>query len=167
MTASIASLTAVARLLSPASPITTSATPMQSWSAIQGNVLSAVSAKLGMSQSDLTAALKTGKSMTAVASAAGVSASDLTATIQSVLVESNLPVGVGLGTMAHRMADNVNNSFIADSPTTAATARTTSAAGLGIDTSAVSSVRVGSLSLSSDEVSMLLGTSTPHLDTYL
>jgi hypothetical protein len=164
MTASISSLTALARLLSTDSPTTPHPQPMLSWSAIQGNVLTAVSARLGMSQSDLTAALRTGKSMTALAATAGVSSTDLTATIQSVLVESNLPASVGLGTMATRMANNVNNHFIANAPKIAQSASTPT---LGIDTSAVNRVKLGSLSLNSDKVSTLLGTSARTLNTYL
>ena len=177
MTASISSLTATADLLgwSTASTATgPAAVSMPSWGDVRGGVLSAVSSKLGITQADLTAQLKTGKSMADIATAAGVSTSDLTATIQTSLEASGLPAGINFATMATRMANNKNNASIEDGPATAptttapASTTTSSSSGLGIDTSAVDSVTVGGLSLSSDEVSMLLGTSTGStLDAYL
>ncbi|BEP14569.1 hypothetical protein acdb102_28800 [Acidothermaceae bacterium B102] len=178
MTASISSLTATADLLgwSAASSATAPATvTMPSWGDVRGGVLSAVSSKLGITQADLTAQLKTGKSMADIATAAGVSTSDLTATIQTSLEASGLPSGINFATMATRMANNKNNASIEDGPaTTATTAPATTStpssttSGRGIDTSAVDSAMIGGLSLSSNEVAMLLGTSTGStLDAYL
>ena len=182
MTASITALSQVSSLLgwspttSASSSSSASSSTMPSWSEVRTGVLSAVSTKLGISQSDLTSQLKTGKSMADIATAAGVSSSDLTATIQGSLEQSGLPAGINFATMATRMANNVNNASLDDDPTaasTAAAAAATAAANstgsaLGIDTSSLSDVNVGGLSLDASEVSMLLGGNTGNsLDTYL
>ena len=180
MTASITALSQVSSLLgwstTTSAASSTSTSTMPSWSDVRSGVLSAVSTKLGISQSDLTAQLKTGKSMADVATAAGVSTSDLTATIQGSLETSGLPAGINFATMANRMANNVNNASIDDEPSAAATAAaaaatkaaTSTTSALGIDTSSVSDVNVGGTSLDSSEISVLLGGSTgSSLDTYL
>jgi hypothetical protein len=169
MTQSISSLTALASILSDSSTQATASTPIPSWSDVRGGVLSAVSGELGISQSDLTTQLKSGKSMSQIATAAGISSSDLTATIQGALAQSGLPSGVNLATMATRMANNVNNASIDDDPPAAAASTTTSttSSGLGIDTSTLSDVNMGGVSLDSSEISMLLGSSGSSLDTYL
>jgi hypothetical protein len=177
MTASISSLTALSGLLGwPASSTSTSATTttVPSWSDVRSGVLSAVSTKLGISQSDLTTQLKTGKSMSQIATAAGVSSEDLTSTIEGALAQSGLPSGINFAAMATRMANNVNNASIDDSPATAAASTTPTtasstagAAPLGIDTSALLDANVGGLSLDPSEVSVLLGGAGSNLDTYL
>jgi hypothetical protein len=180
MTASISSLTALSGLLGwPASSTSTSATTttVPSWSDVRSGVLSAVSTKLGISQSDLTTQLKTGKSMSQIATAAGVSSEDLTSTIQGALEQSGLPSGVNFATMATRMANNVNNASIDDGPASASStgsgstpsgSTTSGSASLGIDTSSLLEGSVGGgLTLDSSELSVLLGNSGGTLDTYL
>lgn len=165
MTASISSLTALSGLLGWPTTAATNA-PMTSWSALRNTVLTAVSDKLGMSATDLTAQLKTGKSMAQVASAAGVSKNDLALTIEGTLAQSDLPAGVNLATMANGMANNVNNASLDYQPP-APTATPTAGGSLGIDTSALQDVRLGGLSLDSSEITMLFGSRGSTLDSYL
>jgi hypothetical protein len=180
MTASITSLTALSSLLGwPSTTSTaTAATTLPSWSDVRSGVLSAVSTQLGISQSDLTAQLRTGKSMAQIAAAAGVSSNDLTSTIEGALEQSGLPSGINISAMATRMANNVNNASLDDDPTTAPTSTTsttsstsgaasTAGSSLGIDTSALTDANVGGLTLDSSEISVLLGGSGSNLDTYL
>jgi hypothetical protein len=167
MTASISSLNALSSLLGWTATSASDA-PMASWSTIRNDVLTAVAGKLGISGSDLATQLKTGKSMAQVASAAGVSSNDLAVTIQGALVQSNLPAGVNLATMATGMANNVNNASLDYQPSTAATP--SPAAGStshGIDTSALRDVNLGGLSLDSSEITLLFGSRGSTLDGYL
>jgi hypothetical protein len=171
MTASISSLNALSSLLGWTATSASDA-PMASWSTIHNDVLTAVAGKLGISGSDLATQLKTGKSMAQVASAAGVSSNDLAVTIQGALVQSNLPAGVNLATMATGMANNVNNASLDYQPSTAATpsAMPSPAAGStshGIDTSALRDVNLGGLSLDSSEITLLFGARGSTLDGYL
>jgi hypothetical protein len=156
---------------------TTSTVP--SWSTVRGNVLAAVAGELGMSRSDLSSALASGKSMSDLAGTAGVSSDDLVATITSALQESGLPSGVDVQTMAKRLSGESNDASMADtSPATSTSATSTSATSTssstasssgttGIDTSSVGDVNVGGLQLDSSEIAMLLGSTGGTLDTYL
>ena len=142
---------------------------MPSWSQVENGVLSAVSGRLGMTQTDLTAQLRSGKSMNELAAKAGVSASDLTSTLHGALAQSGLP-GANYAQMATRLAAKTNNADLPDATTsTAAPPLTTGSTGSsrGVDTSSVGAVRLGGLSLDSSEVSLLLGSTGRSFDSYL
>jgi hypothetical protein len=168
MTTSISSLSSLLGNNTPTVP---------AWSTVRSGVLGAVAGELNMSQSDLTSALASGKSMSALASTAGVSSDDLVATITNALQQSGLPTGINLQTMASRLANESNDaSMIADpgstststsSATDGSTSTSSSSSSLGIDTSSIGDVNVGGLSLDTSEVAMLLGSSGGTLDTYL